>query len=73
MRISELYQSKEKRDARYEELKAQGVKCKRGTTGPQQIHPQYVTDFIGSEKDDVGVGNMVYKTYFKQLYKLEQL
>ena len=72
MAIRERYQSKANRDARYKELKAQGVKAFRSTTGPQQIHPQYVEDFVGPEKNDTGFGNTVYKTYFKNLYVVEE-
>jgi len=65
------FQSKEKRDALYKELTAKGKKLKRGTSGTQYIHPQYVEDFEGPEKFDTGFGNTVYKTYFKQLYILK--
>ena len=71
MAIRELYQSKEKRDARYKELKAQGINCRRSSTGVSLIHPQYVTDYEGAAKYDTGLGNTVYKTYFKNLYRLE--
>ncbi len=73
MKIHELYQSKEKRDIRYLELKADGHKVRRGTTGPQQIHPQYVEDYEGAAKTDTGLGNTVYKTLFGQLYIVETL
>ena len=71
--IRELYQSKEKRDQRYKELKAQGIICKRSSTGVSLIHPQYITDFKGDEKFQTGLGNTVYKTYFKNLYRLESI
>ncbi len=73
MKIRELYQDKANRDARYKELKAQGIEAKRSTTGPQQIHPQYVDDYEGAAKYDTGFGNTVYKTYFKNLYKVETI
>jgi hypothetical protein len=71
MFIRELYQDKAKRDMAYKELKSQGRMVHRRTTGPQLIHPQYVADFTGPEKYDTGLGNMVYKTYFKNLYVVE--
>lgn len=71
--IREYYMSKEKRDDRYKELKVQGKKLKRGTTGLQLLHPQYVSDFTGSEKHDTGLGNTVYKTRFENLYFVEEL
>lgn len=72
MPILEYYISKEKRDARYKELKQLCYSnIRRGTTGPQYLHPMYVTDFEGPEKHDTGFGNTVYKTYFKNLYKVK--
>lgn len=67
----ELYASKENRDKRYKELKNQGVKVRRGHTGPQQIHPRYVED----QKDtiagrDRGFGNTAYQTLFSNLYSI---
>jgi hypothetical protein len=73
MKLHLLFMDKAKRDARYFELKAEGRNLRRSTTGPQQIHPQYVEDFTGCEKDDTGFGNTVYKTYFKNLYLVEEV
>lgn len=73
MNIREKYQDKAKRDARYKELKARGVECCRSTTGPCQLHPMYVKDFEGPEKQDTGFGNTVYNTFFKNLYVLESI
>lgn len=69
----ELFQDKEKRDARYKELRVAGKKVIRSSTGPQQIHPQYVEDYVGAAKYDTGFGNMVYKTFFKNLYVVEEV
>ena len=41
---------------------------KVSTSNDQLIHPQYIDDFEGPEKTDTGIGNTVYKTYFKSLY-----
>jgi hypothetical protein len=73
MKLRLLFQDKAKRDARYFELKAEGRKLLRRTTGPQQIHPQYVEDFTGWEKHDTGFGNTVYKMYFKNLCAVEEI
>ncbi len=72
MKIRELYQDKNNRDTRYKELKSQGKDVSRGTTGPQYIHPKYIEDFAGPEKLDIGLGNTVYKTYFKNLYIVKE-
>jgi hypothetical protein len=71
MKIREMYQDKTKRDARAKELKQQGLEVTRRSTGVCLLHPQYVTDFTGPEKHDTGLGNRVYKTYFKNLYVVE--
>lgn len=69
----ELYASKENRDKRYKELKAQGRKLRRGRTGPQQIHPQHVEDRRDTpEGRDRGFGNTVYKTFFSNLYTIRE-
>lgn len=73
MKISENYISKEKRDQRYSQLKKECYNVIRRTTGPCQIHPQYIQDFEGPEKNDTGFGNTVYKTYFKNLYIVEEV
>jgi hypothetical protein len=72
MRIRETYQDKAKRDARWKELKERGVNCFRRTTGPSYVHPMYIRDFSGPEKQDTGFGNTVYKTFFKNLYVVEE-
>ena len=72
MRLIENYISKDKRDARYHELRKQGKNVIRSTMAPCQLHPQYVKDFVGPEKDDTFVENMVYKMYFPRLYILEE-
>jgi hypothetical protein len=71
MKIHELYQSKEKRDARYKELKKQGHDLIKRSSSNQLTHPQYIKDFEGPEKYDTGFGNTVYKTYFAKLYAVE--
>ncbi len=73
MKIRELYISKDLRDLRNKELKAKGINTFRRSTGPQYIHPQYIKDFVGPEKLDTGFGNTVYKTYFKNLYAVEEV
>lgn len=70
--ISELYQPKERRDEAYKAYKSMDKRMQRGPTGPCFLHPQYVKDFVGVGKDTIGIGNAAYRTYFKQLYKLEE-
>jgi len=69
--IRETYLNRAARDARAKELKAQGLQVKRRATGPCQLHPMYVKDFEGQEKNETGFGNTVYKTYFGNLYQVE--
>jgi hypothetical protein len=71
--IREYYQSKENRDARYKELLTQHNKAniKRSMVTNQLMHPQYIEDFVGPEKDDTGYGNSSYRTFFSKVYKVE--
>jgi hypothetical protein len=71
MKIREHYQSKEKRDARYKELKTLGWDVRKTSASNQLIHPQYVANFEGEEKFDTGLGNTVYITSFVKLYTVE--
>jgi hypothetical protein len=68
MKKDYLYRSRELRDKKYRELKAQGVKCIRRTTGPSQIHPQYIEDEDPELRKQTGFGNTVYRTYYARLY-----
>jgi hypothetical protein len=72
MRIHELYVSRENRDIRYKQLKAQRVTVTRSTSRGQLIHPMYIEDWpIVLSEADKGFGNTIYKTYVPVLYKLE--
>lgn len=64
----QLFLSREKRDEAYN---AAGRRGRRGVVRNQQLHPMYVEDFEGPEKDDRGFGNTVYKTHFSKLYTLD--
>lgn len=69
----EIYMKKENRDRRYKELKAAGYDVVRKSYRNQLLHPQYVEDFPNKRiKEDTGLGNAWYKTYFKALYIVEQ-
>ncbi len=68
---SELYKSLENRNKRAAELSRQGKEVRRSSIRGQQLHPQYVEDFEGPEKEQTGLGNTVYKTYFPILYEVE--
>lgn len=72
MRLSETFQSKARRDARFNELTARGFKVRRSSMRNQQLHPQYVTDYDGPEKLQTGFGNGAYRTFFPVLYLLTQ-
>lgn len=69
--IRELYENRKNRDARARDLKKQGYAVTRSSTRNQLLHPEYVEDFEGPEKDDTGLGNEVYKTHFAVLYRVE--
>jgi len=63
------FQSKELRDAVCKLIKLHGhTPVRRRTTG-QQLHPQYVTDYVGTL--EIGFGNSMYQTYFSKLYLID--
>jgi hypothetical protein len=59
-----LFQSKEKRDAVHAI-----VGGRRSSVRGQQLHPEYVTDYVGSYH--TGFGNTDYQTYFSVLYAVD--
>ena len=68
--MHELYQSKEKRDARARELQAAGHSIRRSSVRNQQLHPMYVKDYVGPL--DTGFGNTQYQTFWSVLYQIEE-
>ncbi len=72
--IREKYISKELRDARYKELKAQGKSVYKSVAKGQCLHPAYVADFADKAiQADNGFGNTHYQTYFSKLYIVEEI
>jgi hypothetical protein len=70
--MDELFQSREKRDARAAELKREGYDVLRTTIRGQQLHPMYVADWpYELSQAEKGFGNTLYRTYFPVLYKVE--
>jgi hypothetical protein len=67
-RMGCLFQSKETRDAVAKWLKAKGIKTKKGTSRGQQLHPEFVQDFVGTY--ETGFGNADYQTRWGTLYRL---
>lgn len=67
------FASKIKRDAKAKELAKQGIKAKRSSFGSHVLlHPMYLEDLKDSvPADQMGFGNTMYKTYFKNIYFLE--
>src|SRR3970040_392874 len=64
-----VYQRKENRDRAFTMVKAAGLNARRSTSRNQQIHPEYVEDYVG--KIETGFGNVMYETLFPVLYVLE--
>ena len=64
-----LFQSKTIRDEVFTILKQRGKSIKKRTTSGQRIHPEYVTDYIGTL--ETGFGNSQYQTFFGKLYVIE--
>jgi hypothetical protein len=69
MRIHERFQTKANRDARAKELKAQGYTAIRRSSGPCELHPEYIKDWV--KFVDKGFGNTQYKTYFANTYTVD--
>lgn len=67
--MRETYQSKGARDARAKELKSQGFNVRRYSTGPCQLHPEYIKDW--NQPFETGFGNTDYLTMHKNLYVVE--
>lgn len=65
----ETYKNKLTRDLRAKELKAQGYIVKRRSTGPAQLHPEYINDW--DQPYETGFGNTDYMTYHKNLFVIE--
>jgi hypothetical protein len=67
-----LYMNEGKRDEAYRTLVNGGNRyVRRGTVTNQELHPMYVEDFEGPEKEQTGLGNTVYRTFFSELYTLD--
>lgn len=70
--MSRLFISREKRDEAYRVARGNTRgKLVRGTVKGQQLHPMYIEDWEGPEKDQTGLGNTVYKMYHAKLYSLD--
>lgn len=69
-RGSGLFRSKETRDAVYAALKEhKDLRITRGNVSNQQLHPEYVTDYVG--RLETGFGNMQYQTFWSKLYSID--
>lgn len=67
--IRETYRSKEARNLRAKELKSQGLNVRRYSTGPCQLHPEYIKDWPHTYQ--TGFGNTDYLTIHSNLYIVE--
>ena len=68
----ENWQNKLARNRRAKELKAEGYTVKMSSFGPAEMHPMYIEDLKNtSDGQDTGFGNVVYKTLFARLYRIE--
>lgn len=70
-----LFQSKQNRDEKFKAVKAADKhnRFRKYSIRSQLLHPQYVEDFTGPEKNETGFGNTVYKTHFGVLYGIEEV
>jgi hypothetical protein len=63
-----LFQHKDMRDDVFRILKSRGLKVKKGSSRSQNIHPEYIADYVGII--ETGFGNSMYRTYFAHLYSI---
>jgi hypothetical protein len=70
-RGSGRFQSKETRDAVSYLLGSWGYSHTRSRISNQRLHPEYVTDFVGTYY--TGFGNSVYQTHWAKLYCIEDV
>lgn len=67
-RGSGRFRSRVTRDAVASQLTREGHGVRKSTIRDQQLHPEYVTDFVGSYH--TGFGNTDYQTYWSSLYEI---
>lgn len=65
----ENFSKLENRNARAKELKALGYVVRKRSTGPCQLHPEYIKDW--PYEYQTGFGNTDYTTYHKNVYQVE--
>lgn len=68
MRTRRLFKSRETRDNVWRQ---EGMIGSRGSVNNQQLHPMYIEDWAGPEKNETGLGNPHYKMHHNKLYTLE--
>ena len=71
MNVRLHFQSKEKRDAKYKELKATGHDVMKSRSVGSLLHPEFIADYEGIGKEDNKFGNTLYKTQWGVLYTVE--
>lgn len=71
MNNHENYSTQQARNKRAKELQAKGYLVRKSSTGPCELHPMYIEDLKHTfDGQDTGFGNVVYKTYFKNVYQV---
>lgn len=69
---SGIYISRSRRDARFRELLARGVRARRSSVRNQRLHPEHITD---AREEGVsyqtGFGNTDYLRVWSVLYRLD--
>lgn len=63
-----LFQSQELRNKVCAKLISDGQSVTKRSTRGQQLHPEYVTDYVGTIES--GFGNSQYQTYWSVLYEV---
>lgn len=63
-----VFHSLETRDRVAAKLKSDGLTVSKSSNRNQQLHPEYIVDFVGSYY--TGFGNTDYQTYWSRIYLL---
>lgn len=68
-----LYMNRATRDAEFKRLGGTKAGYRKTSIRNQNLHPQYVTDYtretgVELTREDCGLGNTIYQTFFGALY-----
>ena len=66
-----LFKDMKNRNIKAKKLISQGYSVKKSSIRNQLLHPEYVEDEAEYLREQIGLGNTVYKTPYSVLYEVE--